>query len=128
MRGRSCVVARRCLCLNSGGSTVNCVEVVDAEFNAFVNMFIFLFCGVHFLLLFLLSSVQVAGHVDVSALEEEGLSVVGTEVLSLQYETHEFGGDGEELVGVGEVEELAGAVELVQPDLHLWSIILKYIY
>jgi len=68
---RSFSVELRFPCLNNQRFTINSVEGVDRKLDSLVNMFIFLFSGVDFLLLFLFSSVEVASDVDVDVFGEE---------------------------------------------------------
>ena len=92
-----------------------------------MDVFIFLFGSVHFLLFLLLTALQVATHVDVGTLRQQLAEVVLTEVNSLADEAGFVLALFEQLLeGVGG-DLRAGAVDLVEPDAHVWLIILKNI-
>jgi len=92
-------------------------------------MFIFLFSSVYFLFLLLFSTVQIASHVDVGSLKQNSIDIVRVEMWSLNDESDWLGLDElEELLGSVKDLQTASAVELVKPDLHVWPIILKYIW
>lgn len=92
-------------------------------------MLVFLLSSVHFLFLLLLSAVQTPHNIHIHSLEQNIMDVARVEMCALRDETGVFElQQFEQLVWRVQVSEEAGAVHLVKPDLHMWPIILKYIY
>jgi hypothetical protein len=90
-------------------------------------MFVFLLGGVDFLLLFLFAAVEIASDVDIDVLGQFA-EVALADVASLADESA-LGQPAllEELGEGGDDHLAAGSVDLVQPNSHVWLIILKYI-
>lgn len=99
--------------------TVNCVQAERKKLYLFVDMFVFLLGCVGFLLLFLLSSVQVSCHVQVGILaqiaerSEDGSLV---DELCAGAETKQLFNAGH----AGDVDNGLGSIEPVQEYLHQW--------
>lgn len=108
---------------------INTIQCINWQLSSLVDMFVFLFSSIYFLLLFLLTSVKVSNDVDVRVVREKSGEVGLSEVTTLTNQTAQ-----PQIILVDEVLERTlsrewdrstASIKLVQPDFHFMDNILN---
>ena len=90
-----------------------------------MDVFIFLFCGVDFLLLFLFTTVKISGDEEVCIIVKAQQLGGSVDVLALSDKSAidqiVLGNEGVEVDIFGNLDDGLGAIELMKENLHLWQ-------